>query len=151
MICRLNPLNAPSPGAEINGFEFPRGLVHVKELSSFNPRVATGAFDWEMAWGGAIDDGLARELYVYVKSIDIGKRQDLRVRIQLRDDDLEIECKGLLAFPSPCGRGMCRESWTTMSRMRSKGGVFYHEARVRLPVRLNPSHKRCKRINCERC
>lgn len=140
MICRLNPLNAPSPGAEINGFEFPRGLVHVKELSSFNPRVATGAFDWEMAWGGAIDDGLARELYVYVKSIDIGKRQDLRVRIQLRDDDLEIECKGLLAFPSPCGRGMCRESWTTMSRMRSKGGVFYHEARVRLPVRLNPSH-----------
>ena len=140
LVCLLNPLDVPAPGAETNAFKFPPGLVHVKELLSFCPRTQNGELDWETAWGGAVDDGLSRDLYVYVKTIDIGKRQDLRVRMQLRDDDLDIDGRGLLAFPSPCGRGLCRESWTAMSRLRSKGGVFYHEARVRLPVRLNPSH-----------
>ena len=140
LVCLLNPLDVPAPGAETNAFKFHPGLVHVKELLSFCPRTQNGELDWETAWGGAVDDGLSRDLYVYVKTIDIGKRQDLRVRMQLRDDDLDIDGRGLLAFPSPCGRGLCRESWTAMSRLRSKGGVFYHEARVRLPVRLNPSH-----------
>jgi len=141
MLCVLNPLKIPPPtAAEATGFTFPEGLVHVRDLTSFCSRISNGDIDWESAWGGAIDDGLARDLYVYVYGIDIGKRQDLRVRLRLRDDDLDIDGRGLLAFPSPCGRGMCRESWTTLSCLRSKGGVFYHEARVRLPVRVNPSH-----------
>lgn len=138
MVCALNPLAIPPPmGGEASVFSYPAGVTLVKELVSFTHN---GALDWEMAWGGAIDDGLSRDLYVYVKTLDIGKRQDLRVRLQLRDDDLDIDGRGLLAFPSPCGRGLCRESWTTMSRLRAKGGIFHHEARVRLPVRLNPSH-----------
>ena len=141
MLCVLNPLSIPAPNtAEANGFTFPDGLVHVRDLTSFCPRTSNGELDWESAWGGAVDDGLARDLYVYVNVVDIGKRQDLRVRLRLRDDDLDIDGQGLLAFPSPCGHGMCRESWTTLSRLRSKGGAFYHEARVKLPVRLNPSH-----------
>ena len=143
MQCLLSPLKMSSPGVEMtngaatNGSTNAAGVTFVKELVSFTHNTA---LDWEMAWGGAVDDGLSRDLYVYVKILDIGKRQDLRVRVQLRDDDLDIDGKGLLAFPSPCGRGLCRESWTTMSRLRAKGGVFHHEARVRLPVRLNPSH-----------
>ena len=141
MLCALNPLYIPPPNAaEASGFTLPEGLVHVRDLTSFCPRTSNGELDWESAWGGAVDDGLARDLYVYVNVVDIGKRQDLRVRLRLRDDDLDIDGQGLLAFPSPCGRGMCRESWTTLSRLRSKGGVFFHEARVKLPVRLNPSH-----------
>jgi len=140
MVCRLSPLDLPVPGADKSDFKLPNNLVYVRELISLSSSSSRSAVAWETAWGGAIDDGVARDLYVYITGIDIGKRQDLRVRVQLRDDDLDIDGHGLLAFPSPCGRGLCRESWTALSRLRSKGGVFYHEARVRLPVRLNPSH-----------
>ena len=60
----------------------------------FKQRRRDRAFDWEMAWA-APSTTVSRELYVYVKSMTSANVKTW-VRIQLRDDDLEIECKGLL-------------------------------------------------------
>ena len=42
-------------------------------------------------------EGLTRDLYVYVDAVSFGRRRDARVRVQLRNDDLDIDGPGARA------------------------------------------------------
>ena len=42
--------------------------------------------------------GLSRDMFVYVDAVGFGKKKDARVRVQLREDDLEIESEGVPAI-----------------------------------------------------
>ena len=115
----------------------PPYVVHIKDLSE----TSSLRSNWESAWGGTLDCGLRREVFIDIRNIDLCKRKDLRVKIELRDDDLNINAKGLPAtFPSPDGRNKVSEFWTPLSVGKTKGGVFCSEARATLPARLKPSH-----------
>ena len=115
----------------------PPYVVHIKDLSETSSLKS----NWESAWGNTLDCGLRREVFIDIRNIDLCKRKDLRVKMELRDDDLNINAKGLPAtFPSPDGRNKVSEFWTPLSVGKTKGGVFCSEARATLPARLKPSH-----------
>ena len=115
----------------------PPYVVHIKDLSE----ISSLKSNWENAWGNTLDCGLRREVFIDIRNIDLCKRKDLRVKIELRDDDLDIKAKGLPAtFPSPDGKSKVSEFWTPLSVGKAKGGAFCSEARATLPARLKPSH-----------
>ena len=78
----VTPL-APSAGV-------PRG---VPVLRAFSPARAIPARWWDET--AADEPGLSRDLFLYVDAVGFGRRKDLRVKAQLREDDLEIDAPGL--------------------------------------------------------
>ena len=68
----------------------PRG---VPLMRAFSPARATPARWWD---GSAADEpGLTRDLFLYVDAVAFGRRKDIRIKAQLREDDLEIDAPGL--------------------------------------------------------
>ena len=68
----------------------PRG---VPVMRAFSPARAIPARWWDAT---ATDEpGLSRDLFLYVDAVGFGRRKDLRVKAQLREDDLEIDAPGL--------------------------------------------------------
>ena len=115
----------------------PQHVVHIKDLSETSSLKS----NWESAWGDTLDCGLRREVFIDIRNIDLCRRKDLRVKLELRDDDLNINAKGIpQTFPSPDGRSKVSVFWTPLSIGKTKGGVFCCEARATLPARLKPSH-----------
>ena len=78
----LTPL-APNAGV-------PRG---VPVMRAFSPARATPARWWDAS--AADEPGLSRDLFLYVDAVGFGRRKDLRIKAQLREDDLEIDAPGL--------------------------------------------------------
>lgn len=68
----------------------PRG---VPVMRAFSPARATPARWWDAS--AADEPGLSRDLFLYVDAVGFGRRKDLRIKAQLREDDLEIDAPGL--------------------------------------------------------
>ena len=52
---------------------------------------------WETGGDAEPRSGSRRDLFVYVDTTSIGRRKDTRVRVQLREDDLDIDARGARA------------------------------------------------------
>ncbi|GAQ82020.1 guanine nucleotide exchange factor [Klebsormidium nitens] len=79
-------------------------------------------------------------LYVYPLSLQMSRKRNLLVRVELRDDDSHPDNPGMqVIFPKDFGGPMLRAA-TTQVAANTKTPLFHDEIKLRLPTVFQPQH-----------
>jgi hypothetical protein len=112
-------------------------------LQYIPPNDALSMSHWALSGGGGGDTpwwvqaesrsgdnrgGLERDLFLYVDTVAFGRRKDTRVKVQLREDDLDIDAPGVPAFgaTSAAGGGLRRADSLEAAAVNGNGAVALH-------------------------